>query len=501
MSEVLLRCLFSNPHPLPKVSWAVALGAVFMLVTGCGGSAPKLPGTPPAGNTTVAILLSATANDKLAQYELNFEDLTLTSQSGKTVSVLTTAQNTSGLNTPEFVHLNANASTLLSTSVPDDTYTSATLTVGGAQFTCISINPQDQSLTTSVFAYGATPQGQVTVTLPQPIVVNGDAMNLSMQLNMAKSYTLDQCVGGSVLDAYTITPTFNLTAADLSSPPTNYLNGRETDVLGQVSATTGSGFTVTTGYSEGSSTPLPTQNVAVNSATIYQGISGLSALTVGTFVDMDLAAQADGSLMATRVAVEDPQAVDTLMGPLLQVVDTLPIVLFFSGQPQGPDLIGGSTFYDISQAGFKVSGGFTNLATLPFTPSFTTANLVPGQNVYMTTPKLSNAGGGYPSANTATLMPQTLDGVVTSVGSSGNFNLYTITLAPYDLFVDMAGQPGATNLIAQPNQVVVYADSGTSLAGVTEPVPGSTYRFHGLVFNDGGVLRMDCDEVSSGVAQ
>jgi hypothetical protein len=303
------------------------------------------------------------------------------------------------------------------------------------------------------------------------------------------------------LDAYTITPAFNLTVADLSSPPTNYLNGRETDVLGQVSAATGSGFTVTMGYNQGSPTPLPRQNVAVNTATVYQDVSGLAALTVGTFVDMDLAAQADGSLTATRVAVQDPQAVDTLSGPLLSISNASPVVTFYGQQPQGPDLIGGSTYYDISQTSLAVSGGFTNLATLPFTPSFTAADLVPGQNIYMTTPKLSNAGGGYPPANTATLMPQTLDGVVTSAGSSENFNLYTITLAPYDLFVNMAGQPGGTNLIAQPSQVVVYADGGTSLAGVTEPVAGTTYRFHGLVFNDGGVLRMDCDEVSPGVAQ
>jgi len=494
--------IFLSRNALQRYLAAIAILLAAATISGCGGSSSPGKTIQPQGNTSVTILLSATSNNKLSQYELNFEDLTLTSQSGKTVSLLTTAQNASGLYTPEFVHLNANASTLMTANVPDDTYTSATLTVGGAQITCISVNNQTQSLTTSDFTYGAVPQNQVTVTLAEPIVVGGNAMNLSMQLDMTKSYTLDSCVGGNPLDAYTITPTFNLKAAEIASPATNYANGKEADVLGQVTTATNNGFTVQMGYNQGASTPLPTQSVTVNTATAYQGVSGLSALTAGTFVDMDLAVQADGSLLATRVAVEDPQAVDTLAGSLLQMAASTPVVYFYGGQAQGPDRIGGSSYYDISQASFHISGAFTNIATLPFTPSFTAANLVPGQNVYMTTPKYSNAGvNQYPLASTITLIPQTLDGVVTNVASSGEFNVYTISLAPYDLFVDMAGQPGATNLIAQPNQVMVYADNATSLADVTEPAADSTYRFHGLVFNDNGTLRMDCDEIAAGVAQ
>jgi hypothetical protein len=35
----------------------------------------------------------------------------------------------------------------------------------------------------------------------------------------------------------------------------------------------------------------------------------------------------------------------------------------------------------------------------------------------------------------------------------------------------------------------------------TEPAVGNPFRFHGLIFNDGGTLRMDCNEVDIGVAQ
>jgi hypothetical protein len=324
-----------------------------------------------------------------------------------------------------------------------------------------------------------------------------------MQLNMAKSYTLDQCLGGSSLDAYTITPTFNLTAAALSSPATNATNGKESNVLGQVTAGSESSFTVALGYAtQIAPATLPTLGVNVDSSTIYEGVSGSSALTQGMFVEMDLAAQADGSVTATRVAVHDPNAGDVIAGPLLYQSASVPDVILFGQQVEGSDQIGGTAPYDISKTAYAVTQ-FSNLSSLPFTPVFNGSTVVAGQTVYATRPASTTTGGvsGYPLITTMTLLPQTLDGTVTAVDSSGDFNVYTIELAAYDLFPDMAGQVGGTNLITSPARVVVYADGSTSLAGATEPVAGTAYRFHGLVFNDNGVLRMDCDQVAAGVAQ
>jgi hypothetical protein len=341
----------------------------------------------------------------------------------------------------------------------------------------------------------------VTVNVPAPIVVSGDTVNLSMQLDGAKSYTLAECPGGDPSDTYSITPTFNLTAADLSSSPTNYLNGKETNVLGQVSTASNTGFSVALGYSYLSTTPQPTQSITANASTIYQGISGLSALTQGTFVDMDLAAQSDGSLLATRVAVHDPAAVDVVSGPVAQVASSVPAIFSYGQQVQGPDQLGNTAPFDLSKAVFSISQQYSNLANLPFTPDFQGSNLVPGQNVYITTPGATVTGTYYPLAGTMTLMPQTVDGVVTAMDSSGDFDVYTITLASYNLFSGLAGQHGATNLIGVPQRIVVYADGNASQASTAEPAIGGTYRFHGLVFNDAGTLRMDCDQVDAGVTQ
>jgi hypothetical protein len=99
-----------------------------------------------------------------------------------------------------------------------------------------------------------------------------------------------------------------------------------------------------------------------------------------------------------------------------------------------------------------------------------------------------------------TLMPQTIDATVTASSQNGNFTDYTVTLAPYDLFPMLAVQPEQTNVENNPSQVEVYVDGTTQMLNSQALAAGSTLRFYGLVFNDNGTLRMDCAQVSDGVA-
>src|ERR1700737_1571090 len=100
------------------------------ITTGCGSSAP----TPPkfSGNTSVTVLLSSTANDQVTGFDLAFQTLTLTNQSGKTVTLLSSQQ------PAEFMHLNGGVEPLMTVSVPQGIYTSATATLGGAVFVCLA---------------------------------------------------------------------------------------------------------------------------------------------------------------------------------------------------------------------------------------------------------------------------------------------------------------------------------------------------------------------------
>jgi hypothetical protein len=148
---------------------------------------------------------------------------------------------------------------------------------------------------------------------------------------------------------------------------------------------------------------------------------------------------------------------------------------------------------------FQISGQLTNLASLPFVPSFSGSNMVPGQDVYVSDASFSGEFP-YTVATTITLMPQIIDGTVMASTPSGNFTDYTVSLASYDLLPMLAVQPNQTTVENNPGEVEVYVDSNTQLLNTQALAEGSTLRFYGLVFNDNGTLRMDCVQVNDGVA-
>jgi hypothetical protein len=285
----------------------------------------------------------------------------------------------------------------------------------------------------------------------------------------------------------------------LSSSPTNAVNGKATGLDGEVTAIgTSNSFTLSLPDAAGARSV----SVSSNDNTVYQGIGNFSAVAVGTFVDMDGAIQADGSLLATRVAVEDPSAVDVFSGPLIEVTPSVSIVSMLPRQQQGKDFVccyqGGSIQVIFDAAIFQISGQLANLGNLPFVPSFNASNMVPGQNVSFTDATYSWSVP-RPVAITMTLTPQTINGTVVASSTSGNFTSYTVSLAPYDLFPMLAAQPGDPTVENNPSQVEVYVDNNTQLLNTQALAAGSTLRFYGLVFNDNGTLRMDCAQVNDGV--
>jgi hypothetical protein len=250
-------------------------------------------------------------------------------------------------------------------------------------------------------------------------------------------------------------------------------------------------------------------SVNANSSTAYPGITDFSGLAPGMLVIADAAFQSDGTQLAQRIAVHDANtsSITDLIGPVLQT------------NPSGPTGIGPSAFvfgpqsqgyldspgtmnefaFNLNQANFQISGALPNLNSLPFVPSFSSANFVAGQAVALTTEATLLRGPGYPPAATVTLIPQVINATVNSVSTSGAFQVYTVSLAPYDLFPTLAVQQGQPVLLNNPNTVEVYVDSNTQRMNSMALAPGNTLRFYGLVFNDNGTLRMDCAQVNDGV--
>ncbi len=486
--------------PIILIILLVGLG----ITTGCGSSGASSTGGGQQlrGNTAVALVLSSTANDQLSQFNLDIQSLTLTSQSGSTVPLL------AGDWQAEYMHLNGGIEPVAAITIPQGIYVTATAGIGGADFTCLTVMPPGSdspgSLDESTYAYGYTPSSNVTVTLPSPITITGDSMGLSLELLVAQSASYPSNCYPSGLSQFAITPTFNLTPWSFAAQPTSPANGKITEFEGQVSAlgTTGGGLTLSLSDSRGRPR---TVSVSSNSNTVYQGISNFSALQVGTFVDMDGAVQPDGSLLATRIAVYDPDALNVMIGPLLQLPISVTDFYSFPTEQQGQTYsVLGQSLGVYSYSGstlFQISGQMSNVASLPFVASFDASNLVPGQNVAIFSQQITDYyGGDHTPATTMTLMPQTINATIVASSTAGSFTHYTVSLASNDLFPTLAVQPGQASLLNNPNVVEVYTDSNTQLLSTMALAPGSTLRFYGLVFNDNGTLRMDCGQVNDGVS-
>jgi hypothetical protein len=84
-----------------------------------------------------------------------------------------------------------------------------------------------------------------------------------------------------------------------------------------------------------------------------------------------------------------------------------------------------------------------------------------------------------------------VDGTISAVSSSGSYTIYAVTLAAYDPLTP----PGEASTLN------VYASSSTQMLNSTPAAVGNVLRFHGLVFNDRGTLRMVCDEAADGVSE
>ena len=470
-----------------------ALGPILtlLLLAGCssggGNSAAQTnPNPPQPATTAVTLMLSSSADDELTEFDVQLVSVSLSNAAGKQVSVLSQTR------APEFVHVNGTNEPLLTAQLPQDTYTGATVTVGSADFVCLTLDP-GSTIDVSEFAYGQTPTADVTVTLPAPIVVSRAPLGLTLALSVSKSASYDLC--GATF-TFAITPTFTLSAFAYSPLPGAAASAAVVALDGQVSALDADsmGFAIT----------LPSEasvHVSVGGATAWQGITALTDLKAGTFVDLDGTVQQDGSVAATRVAVADPAAVDVLRGTLFYVSNAAPTFEMQSREAQGPDHRSDSEILDLSSTTFAVSGALASLHSLPFAATFTAQNMVPGQVVAVTTPAFAYARTYVAAANTVTLMPQTINGKVTGVSMSGDFTVYSVALGTYDAFPAFATVEGQTTLLTNPGVVEVYTDTATAMLTAAAPAPGDTLRFSGLVFNDQGTLRMDCAQVSPGVTQ
>ena len=473
------------------------------------GLAPGIGLAASSGVTQVTVLSSSTANDHIQQFYLTFNHIDLISQSGKAVPLLLQPLNA------EFMHVNGSAEPLATAPVPQGIYTGVAISLGPSSFTCDYLTSAG-GLSSHTFAQGYVPAESVSVDAPAPIVARGASLLLRINLDVLKSARFSSC-SQPASQKYSINPTFAVTAGQLSPRPANMMDGKLTSIQGMVNATDIGNRSFQVVAADGPNCPPnrwakcsdpaygPDWRVRVNEHTSIQGLREFSSLLPEMPVDIDAEIQPDGSLLATRIDVHDANASNPSVswGPAGFISNAEPVLAAFETEALGfLGPFGGFPYFSFGKAEFRISGQFTNLRDLPFPAAFTATNLVPGQNVSITSHATEVLGGPiYVPAKTVTLMPQILDGRILSMGKSGGFDTYTIRLATYDLFPAFARQPGQTTLLRTPGRVVVYVGASTLMLNADALHVGSVFRFTGLVFNDRGTLRMDCSQILDGVEE
>ncbi len=259
----------------------VLLLVMMALVLASCGSNSAAPTTTTSSSTSATAPLFVTGSDAplpaVVAFNISIDSITL---NGTTPATLT--------NTPttvDFARLVGSNTLLAFNSVPQGTYTGATITLSSPVITYIntSVNPPVSNMN------GTLTNSTVTVTFPKPLTVSSSGLTgLHLHFDMRKSIQVDsnaQITGvvNPVIQMFAITP----------RDPDAHVD----DLHGTLVSvnTSGNSFVI--------QHRLRQFTINVDNSTVWSNGASLSTLTVPSVIEVDGTIQADGSVLASSVEV------------------------------------------------------------------------------------------------------------------------------------------------------------------------------------------------------
>jgi hypothetical protein len=273
-----------------------SVAAIGILIqSGCGGRGGGATLHTVTTPGTIAVFGGdAPQCSSVISFAVTISGLTLTPVSGGSpVSVLSGGQ----LVTVDFASLMDFATMFSVSNIPPNTYNALGITLSNPQLTYV-----DTSTTPPSFKTIAPTMSSLTINLnlnPAITVASNGTVGLQLDFDLANSVS----VGSN--DQFTVTPTFTVNLASASGS-----NGfaEFDDLSGLVqSVSTSSTNPSFVGSFTISSPNAPTFTVYVTSSTTFAGVSGLTGLTAGTFVEMDAFLNASANIVANTVVAEDEE--------------------------------------------------------------------------------------------------------------------------------------------------------------------------------------------------
>jgi Domain of unknown function (DUF5666) len=441
------------------IASVVALALVFML-TACGGGGSNdaknpMPPSPTgsASSTAVTVNIGDAPSDRVISFEITVNSITLTKSDNSTVTLLSTPRRV------EVTHLAGTAEPLVLTSIPQGSYTSATISVSAPEVVFIDNTGRPVEREFPTFTK------TVTVNFNPPLVVGTTPLVLTLDANVGASVTIDPVTG-----TVTISPTFNVT--NLPLPAAGHdddqrpENGELDHIVGQLTNVGASQFTIKLGQSG------MTLTFNVNSQTRFDDFGGLSALPANALLRVEGITQQDGMLLAKEVELLAGEAMET--EGLVTSVTGNPATSFTfvihdaSGTMMNSAMLGTTVSVSIdSRTEFAVDADNIDLSALSL-PAFSASTLSKGQRVEAES-ETENEHGMTGTVRRVKLEQQALTGTVSAL-SSGQF---TLTVADDSAFKLLTGK----------STITVFTQRNTEVRNVNLS-NGLSVRVRGLLFFD-----------------
>ncbi len=347
---------------------AVIAAAIFFLSCG-GSSSTSETGTTPTTSGQLAVMGTDAPVCSVSAFKVTITGLTLTPQSGETpVSVI----NSSNPVTVDFASLMGFNTLLDLSSVPEGTYAYATFTfLPNPQLTVFEGNPP---LPTTINA--TLTQTTVKASINPALQVSADSSSgLTLDFRLFQSIQTDPTTGQIT---GTVDPTIRVFPAVITSA----------DGLGVIDALDGIVQTVTPTSSNTNFTgsfTLQVRNtrtfqVNVTNDTKFDGVSELSAMTKGLYVEVNAIVDQEGNIVARNVEAESVADATTaaFVGPVLSVTtdssgNATQLTMFVRNE--NPDvsatvpLLSTVAVNVSSETGFKIASLGGDTSPLPFDAS------------------------------------------------------------------------------------------------------------------------------------
>jgi hypothetical protein len=459
-----------------------SVAAIGILIqSGCGGGPGGASLHIVATPGTIAVFGGdAPQCSSVISFVVTISGLTLTPQSASSpVSVLSGGQAI----TADFASLMDFATMLSVSNVPPDTYNALGITLSNPQLTYL-----DTSTTPSSFKTIAPTMTSLTINLnldPAFTIASNGTVALQLDFNLLNSVLTDSNnqITGSV------NPTFTTTLASASGS-----NGfaEFDDLRGLVqSVSTSSTNPSFVGSFTISRPNAPTFTVNVTSSTTFDGVSGLSALPAGTFVEMDAFLDSKANIVANTVVAEDQEDLASGEAAFAGLITSVTpqtgnatqfTLLVGEENPDVSSRVGLFSTLTFNIAPSSTRFGLTAQGADFANFSFGTANLAAGQRVVVHGTLPSGSG----TAQTATARSVFL-GLQSILG-----NLSTNPSTPVTIAND--GVDGGFTLLPcsplfQPAQITVLAAQQTTYVGISNLNSLNTTGPHfllvkGLLFNE-----------------